>query len=144
MKPQISGLLFFPSLLLFLSCDSPKGWNYMVCGCLTASPVNYTTEFSFSFSFSCCFFLSLSLSAIFVCSSYHPCDCVARDCRGIVDGSLVEGARVRLVDVFTDDGMYEALGAGCEENNVNLSHCFWAIIMQWRALSWGNNRFYYF
>lgn len=49
---------------------------------------------------------------------------------GIVDVSLIEGARVRLVDVLTVDGMYEALGAGCEESSANLSHCFWAIIMQ--------------
>ncbi len=68
MKPQISGLLFFPSLLLFFSCDSPKGWNYMVCGCLTASPVNYTTEF-FLFLSPVVFF-SLFLSQLF--SSVPP------------------------------------------------------------------------
>ncbi|CAM4693722.1 unnamed protein product [Leuciscus chuanchicus] len=39
---------------------------------------------------------------------------------GNVDVSLVEGATVCLVDVLTVDGMYGALGAGCEESSVNL------------------------
>lgn len=39
---------------------------------------------------------------------------------GNVDVSLVEGAKVCLVDMLTVDGMYKALGAGCEESSVNL------------------------
>lgn len=39
---------------------------------------------------------------------------------GNVDVSLVEGAKVCLVDMLTVGGMYKALGAGCEEGSVNL------------------------
>jgi len=39
---------------------------------------------------------------------------------GNVDVSLLEGATVCLVDMLTVDGMYRALGAGCEESSVNL------------------------
>lgn len=39
---------------------------------------------------------------------------------GNVDVSLVEEAMACLVDMLTVDGMYGALGAGCEESSVNL------------------------